>query len=76
MIPSRHIIPNAALIQPKVPHSLPGVRPTNDISIEFEILSKLGVFYIKICLTDHTEISHTSRQLHCHDVFKISLWSV
>ena len=37
---------------------------TNGISIEF-----------KICLIDHNEISHSSRQLRCRDVCKISLWS-
>ena len=30
----------------------------------------------KIYLTDHNEILHTSQQLHCRDVCKISLWSV
>ena len=25
---------------------------------------------------DHNEILHTSRQLHCRDVYNISLWSV
>ena len=29
-----------------------------------------------MCLTDHNEILHTSRQLHCRDVYKILLWSV
>ena len=27
-------------------------------------------------MTDHKEILHTSRQLHCRDVCEISLWSV
>ena len=27
-------------------------------------------------LTDHNDILHTSRQLHCRDVCTISLWSV
>ena len=31
---------------------------------------------VKICTTDHNRILHTSRQLHCCDVCKISLWSV
>ena len=29
-----------------------------------------------MCLTDHNDILRTSRQLHCRDVYKISLWSV
>ena len=53
-----------------------GARPTNDISIEFEIRSKLGTLLFQIYLTDHNEILHTSRQCHCRDVCKISLWSV
>ena len=52
----------------------PGPRPTNGISIEFKILSKFEVPYFKMYLTDHNEILHTSRQLHCRDVCKISLW--
>ena len=30
----------------------------------------------KICSTDHNEILHKSRQLHCRDMRKILLWSV
>ena len=33
------------------------------------------MLYFKTDSTDHSEILHTSRQLHCHDVCKISLWS-
>ena len=54
-----------------------GPHPTNGISIEFEIRSKLGLFYFKICSTDHNDIlRHTSRQMHCRDVCNILLWSV
>ena len=49
-----------------------GARPTNAISIEFEQNLE---FWFKIYLIDHNEILHTSRQLHCRDVCKISLWS-
>ena len=51
--------------------TLSGPRPTNDISIEFKIRPN-----VKICVTDHKEILHTSRQLRCRDVCKILLWSV
>ena len=54
----------------------PGARPTNDISIEFQIRPKFRVLWFKIYLNDHNKILHTSRQLHCRDVRKISLWSV
>ena len=53
----------------------PGARPTNGISIEFEIWLKFGVLWFQICSTDHNKILHLSRQLHCHDVCKILLWS-
>ena len=51
----------------------PGVRPTNNISIEFEIPSKFGEIYFKIYWTNHNKILHKSRQLHCRDVCKIYL---
>ena len=54
----------------------PGARPTNDISIEFEIRPKFAGLWFKIYSTDHNEILHTSQQLRCRDVCKISLWSV
>ena len=54
----------------------PGARPTNGISIEFEIRPKFAVLWFKMFSTDHNEILHTSRQLRCRDVCKISLWSV
>ena len=54
----------------------PGARPTNDISIEFEIQPKFAVLSINTYSTDHNEILHTSRQLHCRDVCNISLRSV
>ena len=53
-----------------------GARPTNNISIEFEIRSKFGVLYFKIYLTDHNDILHKSRQYNCRDVSKISVWSM
>ena len=53
--------------------AMPGVHPTNGISIEFEILSKFGVLYLKICISYHNKIFHTSLKLHCHDVCKIWL---
>ena len=52
---------------------LPGARPTNDISIEFEIRPKFAVLWFKMYSTDHNEILHTSRQCNCRDVCKISL---
>ena len=53
-----------------------GVRPTNNISIEFEIRPKFALLCINTYSTDHNEILHTSRQLHYRDVCKISLRSV
>ena len=53
-----------------------GPCPTNGILIELEIRPKFGVLSFKKCSTDHKEILHTSRQLHCRVVCKISLWSV
>ena len=53
-----------------------GARPTNDISIEFDIQPKFAVLWFEIYSTDHNAILHTSRQLHCRDVCNISLWSV
>ena len=38
-----------------------GARPTNDISIEYEIRSKFVVLWVKMCSTDQNEILHTSR---------------
>ena len=54
----------------------PGARPTNAISFEFEIRSKLGALWFKIGSIDHNEILHTSQQCNCRDVCKISLWSL
>ena len=53
-----------------------GARPTNDISIEFEIRQNFAVIWFKIYPTDHNEILHTSRHCNCRDVCKISLWSI
>ena len=53
-----------------------GARPTKDISIEFKIQPKFAVLWFEIYSTDHNEILHTSRQLHCREVCKILLWSV
>ena len=54
----------------------PGPHRTNDISIEFEMRSKLGVVWFQICSIYCNEILHTSRHVHCRDMCKISLWSV
>ena len=54
----------------------PGARPTNDISIKFEIKPKFAVLWFQMRSTDHNEILHTSRQCNCRDECKISLWSV
>ena len=51
-------------------------RPTDGISIEFEIRSTFGVLYFKMFSVDHNKILHTSLQLYCRDVYKILLWSV
>ena len=51
-------------------------RPTNDISIEFEIWPQFAMLWFKVYSTDHNEILRTSQQLHCRDVCKISLWLV
>ena len=51
-------------------------RPTNDISIKFEIRPKFEVPWFQMYSTDHNEILHMSQQCNCHDVYKISLWSV
>ena len=53
-----------------------GARPTNDISIELEIRWKFKTLQCKIYAADHKDILYTSRQCHCRDVYKISLWSV
>ena len=39
--------------------ALPGARPTNGISIKFEIRSKFGGLWFKTCSIDHNEILHT-----------------
>ena len=52
------------------------MRPTNDISIEFEIRPNFVVLWFKMHSTDDNEILHTSRQYNCRDVCKILLWSV
>ena len=57
------------------PWNWPGARPTNDISIEFEIRPKYAVLWFKMYSADHNGILHTSRQCNCRDVCKISLWS-
>ena len=56
--------------------TIPGARPTNDISIEFEIGPKFAALWFKMSSTDHNEILHTSPQCNCRDLCKISLWSV
>ena len=47
-----------------------GTCPNNAILIEFEIQSKFGMLWFKICPTNHKEILHMSWQLHCHDMCK------
>ena len=54
----------------------PGDHPTDGIWIEFEIRSKLGVLWCKICSNDHNRILHMSQQCYHHDTCKISLWMV
>ena len=45
-----------------------GARPTNDMSIDFEIRPKFRVFSFEMYSTDHKEILHTSLQCNCCDV--------
>ena len=52
-----------------------GVRPNNNISIEFEIRSKFGVLWFEMYLTDHNDILHMSQQCYCRDMCTLSLWS-
>ena len=54
----------------------PGARPTNDISIEFEIWPKFDGMWLKTYCTDHNKILYTSRQCNCRGVCKISLLPV
>ena len=49
----------------------PGTRPTNGI---FDWIRSSIKFWFKTCSTNHKEILHTSRQLHCCDMCKILLW--
>ena len=51
----------------------PGARPINDVSIEFKIRPKFPMLWFKMYSTDHNEILHMSRQLHCLEHFKF--WS-
>ena len=53
----------------------PGARPTNDISMEFEIRPKFVVLWFKMYIADHNEILDTSWQCNWRDVCKLSLWS-
>ena len=53
-----------------------GTRPTNDISIAFEIRPKFAVLWFVMYSTNHDQILHTSRQCNCRDVCKNLLWSV
>ena len=52
----------------------PGARPTNGISIEFEMRSKFAMLWFKMCSNDRNQSMHMSRQCHCWDVYKISWW--
>ena len=54
----------------------PGLHPTNDISIKFEIRQKCEVLWFKMYSIDHDKILHMSRQCNCRDMRKILLWSV
>ena len=54
----------------------PGARPTNDISIKFEIRPKFEVLWFKMYSSDHNEILHISPRCNCRDMCKILLWSV
>ena len=56
--------------------ALPGAHPTNEISIEFVIRPKFAVLWFEMYSTNHNEMMHTSQQCNCHDLCKISLWSV
>ena len=64
-----------------IPHSQyhgyqwPDTRPTNNISMEFQIQWNFVMLLFITYSTDHNEILHTSRQEHCRDVCKISLGS-
>ena len=51
-------------------------RPTSDVLTKFEIQWNFVMFLFITYSADHNEILHTSRQCNCHDVCKISLWSV
>ena len=48
-----------------------GTRPTNHISIEFEIRPKFAVLLFKMYSADHNEILRTPRQCNCRDVYKM-----
>ena len=53
----------------------PDARPTNSISIKLEIRSKVGVFWFKMCSTDHNKILQTPWQCDYRNVYKISVRS-
>ena len=69
------IIGESITLQVTKSWTIPGARPTKHISIEFEIRRKFRMPYVWIYSTDHNDILHTSRQWHCRDECKISLWS-
>ena len=52
----------------------PEARPTNNISIKFQIQSNFIMFLFIIYSANRNEILHTSRQKHCRDMCKILLW--
>ena len=60
----------------RITWSIPGACPTNDISIEFEILPKFAVLWFKMYSTDHHKILHTSQQCNCREVCKIPWRSI
>ena len=58
-------------------HWSAGARPTNDISIEFEIQWNFVMLLFITYPTDHKEIWHSSRQLHSYTVVTVTLsWRV
>ena len=69
------IIGESITLQVTKSWTIPGACPTKHISIEFEIRRKFRTPYVRIYSTDHNDILHTSRQWHCRDECKISLWS-
>ena len=51
----------------------PGLAPVPLTVLRSNSKFDQNMVRFKICSNNHTEILHTSRQLHCRDVYKISL---